>query len=301
MQTESMPRSAQRIPGFDWLRVLALGLVVVFHILVLLGLRDWTNIANVSLGSLGVTIFLGISGALIARDHRPPTDWLLARFTKIYPAYWMATFLAFGAAAVSGYKQVSLVQFGWQLSGLGLYFLEDLINVATWFIGLLVALYLSVFLARMASRPQKPIQLLAIAASVLVLFDCDAGYFAYCLVFYGALLAFMTELPAKSLLLLAAPCFVLSGLRYEFLSVGLVWILLAVSLSIETLPGVVSWIAKYSYEFYLLHGIFLVGCLRVFRARNVGYRSMIAMLIGLSVTTLAVMVIQKLSQGIFKR
>ena len=296
-----MPQSTQRIPGFDWLRVLALGLVVVFHILVLLGLRDYTKIAHVSLGSLGVTLFLGISGALIARDRRPPTDWLLARFTKIYPAYWMATFLAFGAAAVSGYKQVSILQFCWQLSGLGLYFLEDLINVATWFIGLLVALYLSVFLARMASRPHAPIQLLAIAATVLVLFDCDAGYFAYCLVFYGALLAFMTEWPAKSLLVLAAPCFVLSGLRYEFLSVSLVWVLLAVSLSIQTLPAVASWIAKYSYEFYLVHGIFLVGSLRVFRAEGVGYRSLIAMLIGLSITTLAAMVIQKLSQGIFKR
>jgi peptidoglycan/LPS O-acetylase OafA/YrhL len=40
-----MPKSVDRINGFDWLRVLALGLVLVFHISGLLDMENGCQIA----------------------------------------------------------------------------------------------------------------------------------------------------------------------------------------------------------------------------------------------------------------
>lgn len=111
--------------------------------------------------------------SVIVYGHQRGVDWWRfersdrvdhRKTEKIYPAYWIATALAFLATAIFGYKPVSLVQFLWQMSGIGLYFAEDLINVATWFIGLLLALYFSVFLARLTPHNEKVLQVLAIGS-----------------------------------------------------------------------------------------------------------------------------------------
>jgi peptidoglycan/LPS O-acetylase OafA/YrhL len=296
-----MPKSTERIAGFDWLRVLALGSVLFFHILVLLDRRAWTQFAGMSMGAFGVTLFLGLSGALIGKDTRPANEWIFARLKKIYPAYWIATILAFFATGISGYKQFGVIQFLWQLSGLGLYFAEDLINVATWFIGLLLALYLSVYLARKTIYCDALLQFFAIGSAILVMFNASADYFGNCFAFYGAILAFRTSSPARSLWMLAIPCAMLSRLNLEFQSTALVWVLIALGLGIRSLPKPIAWISRYSYEFYLVHGIFLVGSLKLLRAQEGGFRSLAAMLIGVVASLAAAIVIQKLSDGFFKR
>lgn len=296
-----MPKSVDRINGFDWLRVLALGLVLVFHISGLFDLETGRQIAGMSLGGLGVTLFLGISGALIGKDQRPAGDWIFARLKKIYPAYWIATILAFLATAISGYKPVSFVQFLWQMSGMGLFYAEDLINVATWFIGLLLALYLSVFLARLTPYTDRILQILAMGAAILIGLNSSADYFSNSLAFYGAILAFRTSKPTLWLLSLSVPCVILSGLQFEFLQIAIVWVLLSVCLPIRKRSVFIQWISQYSYEFYLVDGIFLVGGMKLLKAQGFGIRSGIAMLIGVIATTIAAIAIQKLSQFILKK
>lgn len=296
-----MSTTAARIVGFDWLRVLALLLVTVFHGLVLLDLQSWTQIAGMSMGSLGVSLFLALSGALIGRDDRPAIEWLVARLRKIYPAYWIATVFAFVATAASGYKPVSMVQFFWQISGIGLYYSENLINVATWFIGLLLTLYFSVFLARLSKYSDSILQWIAIGSAGLVLLHSSSGFFGYCVAFYGGLLAFRTRVPVKSLLALAIPSAVLSGADREFLCIATVWSLLAASLAIRQVPKVIGWISKYSYEFYLCHGVFLVGGLKLLGTGTLSLQSVFALVVGIVAAGFAAVLIQKVVSGSLAR
>jgi len=296
-----MSKTATRIFGFDWIRVLALLLVTVHHCLSLLDLQDWTRIAGMSMGSLGVSLFLALSGALIGNDNRPAFEWLVARLKKIYPAYWIATVFAFVATAVSGYKQVSFFQFLWQMSGIGLFYSEDLINVATWFIGLLLMLYFSVFLARLTGYSDWILQGFAIVSAVLVLLHCSSGFFGNCIAFYGGLLAFRSRVPWKSLVALATPTAVLSGADGGFLCIATVWSLLAVSLAIRRVPQVIGWISKYSYEFYLCHGIFLVGCLKLLGTGTLSWQSVFALFVGILSASFAAVLIQKAVSGSLKR
>jgi len=293
----SMSTTAARIFGFDWLRVLALLLVTVFHGLVLLDLQSWTQIAGMSMGSLGVSLFLALSGALIGMDDRPAIAWLVARLKKIYPAYWIATAFAFVATAASGYKPINLVQFLWQISGIGLYYSEDLINVATWFIGLLLTLYFSVFLARLTLYSDLILQGFAIGSAGLVLLHSSGGFFGYCVAFYGGLLAFRTRVPVKSLLALAIPSAVLSGADREFLYIATVWSLLAASLAIRRVPRMIGWISKYSYEFYLCHGIFLVGGLKFLGTGTLSLQSVVALIVGILAATFTAVLIQMAVSG----
>ncbi|MCE2753390.1 MAG: acyltransferase [Pirellula sp.] len=296
-----MSTPAARIVGFDWLRVLALFLVTVFHGLVLLDLQSWTRIGGMSMGSLGVSLFLALSGALIGMDDRPAIAWLVARLKKIYPAYWIATVFAFVATGASGYKQVTIEQFLWQMSGIGLYYSEDLINVATWFIGLLLTLYFSVFLARLTRYSDSIFQGIAIGSAGLVLLHSSSGFFGYCVAFYGGLLAFRTRVPVKSLLALAIPSAVLSGADREFLCIATVWSLLAASLAIRQVPKAIGWISKYSYEYYLCHGIFLVGCLKFLGTGTLSLQSVFALVVGVLAATFTAVLLQKAVSGSLTR
>ena len=292
-----MSTTAARIVGFDWLRVLALLLVTIHHCLSLLDLQDWTLVAGMSMGSLGVSLFLALSGALIGRDDRPAIEWLVARLKKIYPAYWIATLFAFVATAASGYKSVTIDQFLLQMSGFGFYFYEDLINVATWFIGLLLTLYFSVFLARLTRYSDWILQGFAIGSASLVLLHSSSGFFGHCLAFYGGLLAFRTRVPVKSLLALAIPSAVLSGADREFLCIATVWSLLAASLAIRKVPKAIGWISKYSYEFYLCHGIFLVGGLKFLGTGTLSLQSVFALIVGILAATFTAVLIQMAVSG----
>jgi len=296
-----MSTTAARIVGFDWIRVLALLLVTVHHCLSLLDLQDWTLVAGMGMGSLGVSLFLALSGALIGSDNRPAFEWLVARLKKIYPAYWVATLLAFVATAASGYKQVSFVQFLWQMSGIGLYYAEDLVNVATWFIGLLLTLYLSVFLARLTRYSDQIFQGIAIGSAGLVLFHSSSDFFGHCVAFYGGLLAFRTRVPWKSLVALAIPSAVLAGADLVFLSIAIVWSLLALSLAMRRLPAAIAWVSRYSYEFYLCHGIFLVGSLKLFGTGALSWQSIFALFVGILAASFAAVLIQKAVSGSLAR
>jgi peptidoglycan/LPS O-acetylase OafA/YrhL len=295
-----MSKSIQRIAGLDCLRVTALMLVVVFHALGLMDRANWTQFGPISIGSFGVVLFMVISGALIGRDSRDPIEWIIARLKKIYPAYWIATALAFLGTAISGYKPVRLVQFLWQMSGIGLYFAEDLINVATWFIGLLLALYFSVFLARLTAHDEKVLQVLAIGSAIWVMFNLGADYFGNSFAFYGAILAFRTSSPAKSLVWLSVPCVVLAGCNAEFLSIALAWGLLAASMALKQTPRWVAWVSRYSYEFYLLHGIFFVGSMKLLKAQGFCFRSGVAMSIGIAATMFASIVLNRMSTSLVR-
>ena len=156
------------------------------------------------------------------------------------------------------------------------------------------------FLARFTPHNEKVLQVLAIGSAILVMFNLAADYFGNSFAFYGAVLAFRTSSPARSLVLLSVPCVVLAGCNAEFLSIALAWGLLAASMAVKQAPRWVAWGSRYSYEFYLLHGIFFVGSMKLLRAQGFCFRSGVAMSIGMAATMVASIVLNRMSTSLVR-
>jgi len=102
----AVPGSPHRLRRIEGLRALAAGLVVYYHVQRAVGLTHpgivpaWLVPWNERLGPFGVGIFFVLSGFLLYRPFvqadlagtPPPAlgHYFLRRFTRIYPAYWVA-------------------------------------------------------------------------------------------------------------------------------------------------------------------------------------------------------------------
>ncbi len=250
----------RRIEGFDALRVFALLLVLTSHLQSLWGSSSaWTKIYGLDIGQIGVSIFLAISGALIGGDTRTSSEWLFARLLRIYPAYWIVTVAAFAATALTGYKQIDPLQFLWQMTGQGMYFMTDMVNVATWFIGLLIALYFSIYLFKCFDRLIQGVTLCSLLCLAIVMINEFESYFAHALAFYVSVGFSKSKSWARLrwpviglLMALAIPNRILG-----YPTIGLLGVYAAQF--VGKVPNPIKLFARYSYEFYLMHGIFLVG------------------------------------------
>src|SRR5262245_20859503 len=142
------------LTGLDLLRVVALILVTAQHALTLNGLDAWTVIGGLSLGQIGVAIFLGVSGYLAVESRRPPVSWLVQRLRRLLPAYWIVIGASFMLAWATGHKRFDAWQVAAQLLGIGLFTHQDnLVNSPTWFISLLLACYAGTVAARLTRQP----------------------------------------------------------------------------------------------------------------------------------------------------
>lgn len=280
--------TVDRRHGYDAFRLLALVLVVLRHLKSLFDIPIETEFFGWDIGQIGVAIFLAISGVLIGGDSRSSADWLLARLVRVYPAYWIVTLLAFALTAFSGYKPTSIVQFIWQMTGLGLYFIPELVNVATWFIGLLLALYFSIFLMKKVGFYNPGVWCASAVCCVLMVINPYEIYFVHALAFYLSIsISRSRNQAAVSWICILA--LLLCALRmrvFGYAALGLVTIPLA-----EWIARVPAWLmffAKYSYEFYLVHGIVFVGVRRLF-----GTNPWFAIGLGVVVGWIVAMVLQK--------
>ncbi len=280
--------AVDRRHGYDAFRFLALVLVVLRHLKSLFDISIETEFFGWDIGQIGVAIFLAISGVLIGGDSRSSADWLLARLVRVYPAYWIVTLLAFALTAFSGYKPTSIVQFIWQMTGLGLYFIPELVNVATWFIGLLLALYFSIFLMKKVGFYNPGVWCASAVCCVLLVINPYEMYFVHALAFYLSIsISRSRNQAAVSWVCILA--LLLCALRmrvFGYAALGLVTIPLA-----EWIARVPAWLmffAKYSYEFYLVHGIVFVGVRRLF-----GTNPWFAIGLGIVVGWIVAMVLQK--------
>jgi peptidoglycan/LPS O-acetylase OafA/YrhL len=140
-----------RNPLLDVLRLLAMCLVVAGHAAMASGYTwgsvQWDNgIYDVSLGHVGVTLFIILSGlSLHTGKPRPASEFYRRRLFRIYPTYWMALCAALLVGA-------ALHRIPWPESGM-----EAVLTLTgfcafagmwgcqltvSWFIGVIVALYL---------------------------------------------------------------------------------------------------------------------------------------------------------------
>jgi len=147
--SEPVRQEHTRLSGFDWLRLFAIILVTYQHACTLLRLDSWTKLYRIDVGQFGVCIFLALSAILATQDKRTPWQWLWRRFVKIMPAYWIVMLVSFLLAWLSGHKSFDIWQFISQMLGTGFFtHPHNLVNSPTWFVSLLLALYLYTFLFR---------------------------------------------------------------------------------------------------------------------------------------------------------
>jgi peptidoglycan/LPS O-acetylase OafA/YrhL len=143
-----------RLLIFDLLRIMAIVLVVIAHVAqtlsipILDGFYGIPNFYFVSPGGMGVTILLVVSGASLCLNHQSVndyTDFIIKRLCRIYPAYWCSLILILLIYAVAS-RMPYLAPKDLVLSITGMYaFFREWggpINSVSWFIGLIVILYL---------------------------------------------------------------------------------------------------------------------------------------------------------------
>jgi peptidoglycan/LPS O-acetylase OafA/YrhL len=259
------------LTGLDSVRVFAVCLVTAQHALTLLDHEAWATTHGISIGQLGVALFLGVSGLLAVQSRRPAFQWLGQRLRRVFPAYWLALGLSFAATALTGYKHFDLGQVLAQACGVGLFtHPHNLVNSATWFISLLLVCYLGVFLGRWwhCLRGLSLVSVLGLAVVVAV--EPRPWLTAHLLTF--SVVAFLAPMTSSSWrpcafglaagTFLAAACW-----QIAFACTGITLLLLSVCGIFRHEPRLVHLAADYSYEYYLLHGAALIGAIRLFPER----------------------------------
>ena len=259
----------KRIPGLDWLRLLAIVLVTVPHALSVVGHYNQTSIHSVSLGQTGVAIFCTISGYLaFGRSSEPVRDWILGRLRAIYPACWLAILLSFALTALFNTEAFSLWQFISQMLGLG-YFTHgwELVNVASWFISLILLCYLMTAVAGATGFPRSVLVLTFAVGALLVALKLEVGLSRHVMAFVLGAGLRLTPPEARNQLFTA----VLVGTAF-------LWWQVSFQFAYATIAGIAVWsavtwpkpyllrieiAAKYIYEYFLLHGFFLAGLARL--------------------------------------
>ena len=264
--TEAQP-SRPVFGGLDYLRVIAVMLVTIQHATAIMGNKTWMTWRGVNAGQLGVAIFLAISGLLASQSRQPAWPWLVQRLRRIYPAFWIVMAICFGLTWLSGYKQFDAYQVISQMLGLGLFTHRDqLVNTATWFISLLLVCYVGVFIARLLKAPV----LIGVASSLGLLASAfwvsDPSNIIHALTFSVAFVA--TEggpstMFSKRLLVIGGLA-IAFGISREplFIGTGLSLLAVGLALRVSSVPPLIRRMADVSYEYYLVHGVCLVGVLR---------------------------------------
>lgn len=258
-----------RYAGLDYLRFVAIILVTIQHGASVLGLYEQTQVMGMSPGQLGVAIFCAISGYLaFSRSSASSTTWLMARFKTIYPAYWLAMLFSFGVTWAAGAKDFTAWQFISQMLGTG-YFTHgwNLVNVVSWFISLIVLCYVLAAVARSSGRPFAVMLAVFTVAAYLIATKTEVNLSRHILAFSLAAVLRLSFSESSSpprvwWLLLPAVLWLGFGLQFGYAAVSIFLLLVALKAYRSQ-----AWLEKstpYIYEYFLLHGVFLVGIAKFF-------------------------------------
>jgi peptidoglycan/LPS O-acetylase OafA/YrhL len=253
------------IKGLDSLRILALIAVTWQHAASALGFYEDMQWRGISPGQVGVGIFCAVSGFLaFSTTNQNVGQWLINRIIRIFPAYWVATVVAFILTLFVSDKSVSFGLFLSQMAGIG-YFTHGwaLVNVVSWFISLLLLCYLIAAMALKCGRPSLVLLFVFMVSVLLCVTRLEVALSRHMISFVlGGLIAFCNE---KRLAALISLVFIIFGLSYDpqfFYSGTAVFLLILILLYPVEEPRLIKISASYSYEYFLIHGIFLVGIVK---------------------------------------
>jgi len=253
--------------GLDTLRVFSLILITWQHVASVHGLDAQTQWQRITPGQTGVAIFCAISGLLAFASL--PSDlglWIKKRLLKIFPAYWIVTFFAFLLVLIWPSKPVTAGLFISQMLGLG-FFSHGwaLVNIVSWFVSLILLCYaLSVF-GWYSRFPKVFWWVVSIVTVWLVVSRMEVDLSRHVLAFgLGALVALGGLRYLLWILSLGLIAFgVVADPQFFYSGFGLLLILIS-SYGLIKDAGLVRVCSAYGYEYFLIHGICLVGAYRFF-------------------------------------
>jgi peptidoglycan/LPS O-acetylase OafA/YrhL len=258
-----------RSTGLDALRVLALALVVLAHVIVVAPLAWPGGLLGVDWGQLGVACFCVMAGYFALGGRHTLSAWAADRVVRLFPAYWLVTLAAFAANAVVGYKPATAGLFVSQMLGLG-YFTHggaNLVNVPSWFLSLIVACYVVAALVRIARAPRATVVVLGVATVALLVAGVHADFTRQILAFVAGmaarqhgLLERRAPLRAGIALLGVAAIAISANFAYSGWAVAL--FLLFAALPVPAWRPV-RFVSDVSYELFLVHGPVVVLTARV--------------------------------------
>lgn len=297
---DHIPRSGSGIPrfaSFDYLRLFAMVLVTVQHGMAVSGYYEQTTWANVNLGQTGVGLFCALSGYLAffggMKTALPAIGWLQKRLWQIYPAYWIATVAAFVLTWVAGTKHIDGWLFLSQMLGTG-YFTHgwELINVVSWFISLILLCYVIAFIGKWLRVPRLTLAFAAIIALALFATHSEVAFSRHVLTFcIAGLVAQARPRPTAMVAIIASlfgAAFFWPQFFYAAFSIGLLVLAVAWQAPETRLTRIAS---AYVYEFFLVHGIFLVAL-----ARFVPRPKLLSGAIAVALAIVAAVILKKLSE-----
>lgn len=266
LEFAAIATDSRRNYALDWVRVGAMILVATQHAMSLLKHDDWTNFLGINAGQFGVSLFMVLSGLLSAADHRQPFQWIWRRLRRVFPAYWIAMAVSFLMTWWIGYKSFSAAQVISQMLGVGLFFFGyHLVNIASWFISLLLLCYFLAFVCRLMRRPLTAALIISAVLAVLAIVNYHALLCAHMISFFIAFAigggrkndALATVALAAAGGVIALTSHLVPALSFTAASLIVVAIFLALPLRFPC----IDFLSRYTYEFYLIHGLFFVGAL----------------------------------------
>jgi peptidoglycan/LPS O-acetylase OafA/YrhL len=256
-----------RVASFDYMRLFAMGLVTVQHALSVTGHYDKTTWQGVNIGQVGVGMFCALSGYLAFWGGlSSPWSWLRRRLEQLFPAYWIVTILSFGLTWFAGTKQISWSLFISQMLGTG-YFTHgwDLVNVVSWFISLILLCYLVGAVAKFLKQVRLVLVAVVCLSAGFLFAKEEVDLSRHVLTFaLAGLIAYGGMRPKKTFLMTTIFLLLSIFISMQFIYATLGLFLLAVALSWrapESEP--IRLASTYTYEFFLVHGLFLVAFARL--------------------------------------
>jgi len=178
MDIEGSKQSLPRIIFFDLLRIFAIFLVVFVHILQRMknplggfsGIRDFYY---VSLGGIGVTLFLVLSGMALEYNHGHEKfsygRFIIERIKRIYPLFWLSIVISVLLGAKS--LPSNFFDFFLMMTGFSAFTGKPWASFTfptNWFIGLIIPLYFSYpILSKLIKKHPNTVTLTSLVISVI--------------------------------------------------------------------------------------------------------------------------------------
>jgi peptidoglycan/LPS O-acetylase OafA/YrhL len=143
-----------RLLELDALRGLSALFIVIFHYTVryheIYG-HSFSPLPVFNLGQYGIHLFFIISGFVIfmtLQNTNKPFDFLISRFSRLYPAYWAALLVTFSVVFIFGLpgREVTIKDAFINLSMLSFYFTSPYVDGAYWSLTYELPFYAVMFL-----------------------------------------------------------------------------------------------------------------------------------------------------------
>ncbi|OPJ59528.1 acyltransferase family protein [Clostridium chromiireducens] len=280
----------KRVFYLDFIRAISVMLIITYHFNVQIGLHNINtkyvmiqNFANENIGSIGITLFIMISGMALMLNYKDNLDmelFIKKRITTLYPIYWIGYILTFIILAII-IRGIPVSAEGWSfvftivgMDGFLYYIVPNFYLIGEWFFGFIIILYLIFPIARilLLKYPKRTLGIVIIVYIFLTshygrLFQIDVVRNPLIrlldFMFGMSLAVYMKEIKSYQFLvgiigliiLLGVPLNI-SHIYIAFLAGALVFIcLIYISkyIRLESVRKLISFISKYSFAAILTH------------------------------------------------